>query len=184
MPFSRSRSRRFVVEIFLKDYFGFVPLAHRFEKILQLLTIVKMEVVDDVVHPRDQNLVRNQRNLLVHQNVDQGSINFSLNLIILLLLFSYRIDPENVVDQDHHVIVNVVLVHVHVRVIIVERKIRINGLDHAHTQKIAIVVVIVVEKRKKLDIKHEQNFNHFLKNLVLLYVSVIVMCFEKLDTNQ
>lgn len=76
-------------EFFPQDYFEFVSLAHRFEKILQLLTIVKTVTVHDVVHPQDQNLVRNQRNLLVHQNVDQGLIHFSFNLILLYCSFFF-----------------------------------------------------------------------------------------------
>lgn len=137
-------------------------LVHRIEKSHQLLMIVKMVVVDDVVHHRDQNLVRNHRNQHVHQNVDQGWIDFRLNILFLLSLFS-RIDRKNVVDQDHHAIVNVVLVHVHVHVIIVERKIHVNVHDHVHIQKTAIVVVKVVEKKKNLDIRHHLNFDYFLK---------------------
>ena len=96
--------------------------------------------------------------------------------------FAYRIDPENVVDQDRHAIANVILVHVHVT--IVEKKIHANVHDHVHVPKTVIVVVKVVEKRKNLDIKHYPNFSCFL-NLVLLYVCVIVMHFKKnLETNQ
>lgn len=109
-----------------------------------------MKVIMIVIHHQDQNLVRNHRNQLDHQNVVQG--NFFINKNLINFLF-FLLDQKNVVDLDHHVIENVAHVLDHLIVIDV-RKIHANVHHHVrvHVQK-DVIIVVKVEKIKNLDDK-------------------------------
>ena len=83
MPFSRSRSRRFVYFV-SEEKFYCLFLVHQLGKILpmmmmmMMMMIVMIAVKVGIAHPQDQNLAKNLQNQFIHRNIVQGKFLLSV----------------------------------------------------------------------------------------------------------